>query len=210
MCVCIYALVLYNTGINPLNIVSANEEETFTSSVTVLTLICAWFSQLNKDNVKGERIIDALHKLHTYSGGVIRRNQSKCVEIGQCMRNTKNICVLGKGFGECIAYEGCDKLRDITGMNASMDSGESECVVCIVLDDEYSGEMIEKCKEISGEDTEMVFITDNMELLEGLDVSSERVLEIPHNGPLTVLLAVVPLQLMAVNIAMAKGVNPDQ
>ncbi len=49
-------------------------------------------------------------------------------------------------------------------------------------------------------------ITDNPALAEGVDDSP---VVITNNGPLTALLAVVPLQLIAYELALIRGVNPD-
>lgn len=49
-------------------------------------------------------------------------------------------------------------------------------------------------------------ITDNARLAQGID--SNPVI-IPNNGPLTALIAVLPLQLMAYELALLRGVNPD-
>lgn len=53
---------------------------------------------------------------------------------------------------------------------------------------------------------QLIVITDNPKLAEGLD---ERPIVIPRNGMLTALIAVVPFQLIAYELALLKGVNPD-
>lgn len=53
---------------------------------------------------------------------------------------------------------------------------------------------------------QVIIITDNPDLAEGLDPSP---LVIPRNGPLTALTAVLPLQLLAYELALLKGINPD-
>jgi glutamine---fructose-6-phosphate transaminase (isomerizing) len=49
-------------------------------------------------------------------------------------------------------------------------------------------------------------ITDNPKLAEHLDDSP---IVIPANGPMTALIAVLPLQLIAYELAVLKGINPD-
>jgi glucosamine--fructose-6-phosphate aminotransferase (isomerizing) len=49
-------------------------------------------------------------------------------------------------------------------------------------------------------------ITDNPKIALGLD--SDPII-IPSNGPLTALTAVLPLQLIAYELAVLKGLNPD-
>lgn len=49
-------------------------------------------------------------------------------------------------------------------------------------------------------------ITDNPKLAEHLD---DNPVVIPSNGTLTALIAVLPLQLIAYELAVLKGINPD-
>lgn len=49
-------------------------------------------------------------------------------------------------------------------------------------------------------------ITDNPKLAQGID--SDPIV-IPNNGPLTALIAVLPLQLIAYELALLEGINPD-
>eukprot|EP00483_Globobulimina_turgida_P011165 UN11186 len=89
-----------------------------------------------------------------------------------------------------------------------MDMGAEGVVIMIVLDDEFGSVMVENAQEIEARGGKVVYITDNKELLSGL--SQEAIIEIPGNGPLTALLAVVPLQMIAYYIAMAKGVMIEE
>jgi glucosamine--fructose-6-phosphate aminotransferase (isomerizing) len=207
---------------NEVAVVNAQQQQddTFTSQVTVLSLIAAWFSQLNnEDRTRAKQLTDALHKLHSYVGGVIFGTKGKCKQIANVMHEleAKNIFILGKGFGECIAYEAALKMKEIThieaeGYNNVADMrtrvDENGFVIMIVLDDEFGAVMVENAQQIEGE-CEVVYITDDKRLLSGLGCE-ERIIEIPRNGPLTALLAVVPLQMIAYYIAMAKGVKVNE
>jgi glucosamine--fructose-6-phosphate aminotransferase (isomerizing) len=196
------------------------QDDTFTSQVTVLSLLAAWFSQLNnEDRTRAKQLTNALHKLHTYVGGVIRHTKAQCIQIASVCHQleVENVFILGKGFGECIAYEAALKMKEITHMQAEGYSDvegvcagvdENGVVIVIVLDDEYGSVLVENAREIEARGCKVVYITDNKELLAGL--SQERIIAIPGNGPLTALLAVVPLQMIAYYIAMAKGVNVNE
>ena len=52
-----------------------------------------------------------------------------------------------------------------------------------------------------------IVITDNKKLAKGV---ADDVIVIPRNGPLSALLAVAPLQMIAYEMALAKGINPDK
>jgi len=196
----------------------------FTSQVTVLSLIAAWFSQLsNRDGNKhrGKQLIESLHKLHTYVGASIHNTKQRCMDIAEEVAKAEHVFVLGKGFGECIAYEGALKIKEITYIHAEGYSGgalkhgpfalidEQVPVIMLILDDEHSKCMVTNAHEIEARGGKMIYITDNKKLLHGLKQQT-RVIEIPKNGPLTALLAVIPLQLIAYYTARARGLNPDK
>merc|ERR1712048_347356 len=65
----------------------------FTSQVTVLSLIAAWFSQLsNRDGGyrnKAKHLIEALHRLHTYVGAVIHNAKEKSMEIAKFITDSE-------------------------------------------------------------------------------------------------------------------------
>ena len=50
-------------------------------------------------------------------------------------------------------------------------------------------------------------ITDKASLAEGVD---DNPIVIPSNGNLTALVGVLPLQMIAYELALLKGVNPDE
>eukprot|EP00466_Bigelowiella_natans_P021696 jgi/Bigna1/92052/estExt_fgenesh1_pg.C_2540001 len=52
-----------------------------------------------------------------------------------------------------------------------------------------------------------ICITDDPALCRGV---ADEIIPIPSNGPLTALLAVVPLQLLAYELSVMKGINPDK
>ena len=82
-------------------------------------------------------------------------------------------------------------------------------VIMIILDDEHRKVMVTNAHEIEARNGKMIYITDNKEMLSGL-TQQDRIIEIPKNGPLTALLAVIPLQMIAYYLALAKGVDPDK
>ena len=61
-------------------------------------------------------------------------------------------------------------------------------------------------QEVKSRGAKITIITDNAALAEGIDPCP---VIIPNNGPLTALLAVLPLQLIAYELSVLKGINPD-
>lgn len=128
------------------------------------------------------------------------------------------------GFGEPIAMEGALKLKEIGYLHAEGYSGGalkhgpfamiedengkegSTPIVMLVFDDMHAHHMRTACEEVKARGAELIIITDNKKLADGLD---DDPIIIPSNGPLTALGAVVPLQMIAYELAMLKGNNPD-
>jgi glucosamine--fructose-6-phosphate aminotransferase (isomerizing) len=61
-------------------------------------------------------------------------------------------------------------------------------------------------EEVKARGADLIIITDRPSLAEGL---CDDPIVIPRNGPLTALGAVLPLQLIAYELAMMRGINPD-
>jgi glucosamine--fructose-6-phosphate aminotransferase (isomerizing) len=128
--------------------------------------------------------------------------------------------VISLGFGEPIAMEGALKLKEVGYLHAEGYSGgalkhgpfaliEDDVngkqgatpIIMLVLDDNHAHHMRTACEEVKARGAELIIITDKKKLAEGLD---DNPIIIPSNGPLTALGAVVPLQMIAYELAMLK------
>lgn len=127
--------------------------------------------------------------------------------------------VLGKGYSMPIAMEAALKIKEITYVHAEGYGGgalkhgpfalleDNLPVVMIIPDDEHAELMRIAAAQVKGRGAYTIVITDRPELAEGV---ADEVVSIPSNGPLTALLAVVPLQLLAYELSVAKGIDPDK
>lgn len=203
----------------------------FTTQVTVLTLIGLWFAQLKqKENkmellskVKEKEFTDALHRLPISFGmGVRTRERSKA--IAKQLLNSRDLFILGKGYAEPIAFEGALKIKEMCYLHAEGFSGGAlkhgpfaliddstgdfgpTPLIMIILDDEHGANMRIAAEEVKARGAKVYVITDNESLAKGID---DEPIVIPNNGPLTALTAVLPLQLIAYELAVMKGINPD-
>ena len=124
--------------------------------------------------------------------------------------------VLGKGFAEPIAREGALKIKEITYVHAEGYPGgalkhgpfalidEGTPVILIVLNDQHRNLMKTALEEVKVRGARTIAITNDSTL----DIAHENVL-IPSNGPLTALLAILPIQLIAYELALLRGNDPD-
>lgn len=204
----------------------------FTTQVTVLTLIALWLRQL-RDSIEKEpsyydtqfrkELLESLQRL-PISFGMGLSLHDQCRGIAKELLNKQHLFVLGKGYAEPIAMEGALKLKEMTYIHAEGYSGgalkhgpfaliEGEegkdgatPVITIILDDDHAAHMRTAAEEVKARGAKVIVITDKKELARGLD---ENPIVIPNNGPLSALIAILPLQLIAYEIAVMKGINPD-
>lgn len=128
---------------------------------------------------------------------------------------------MGKGFSEPIAREGALKIKEITYIHAEGYGGgalkhgpfallnESVPVIHIILDDIHGELMRIAAAETAARGVMNIIITDKPSLASNV-CDPTNIINIPSNGMLTALLAVIPLQLLAYEISVLKGFNPDK
>jgi len=201
----------------------------FTTQVTVLALIALWFRQ-TKDrfegkppSIEGKKLQESLMRL-PISFGMALKTREQCKQIAKSMLEKEHCFVLGKGYGEPVALEGALKIKEITYLHAEGYSGGAlkhgpfaliedkngkfgaTPIIMIILDDNHAHHMRTAAEEVRARGAEVIIITDKKELARDLD---DNPIVIPSNGELTALGAVLPIQLIAYELALMKGINPD-
>merc|ERR1711957_511368 len=163
-------------------------------------------------------LMQAIHRLPIYMGMSVR-NDAVCKDIASRLVDAKHMFVLGKGFAEPIAREGALKIKEITYVHAEGYSGGALKhgpfallepglpVVLIILDDQHADLMRIAAAEVKARGAHTIVITDQPDLAKGV---ADDIIPIPSNGPLTALLAVVPIQMIAYELSVLKGINPDK
>jgi len=204
--------------------------KSFTAEVVCLALMALWFKQVRAQergvslNTHAENALaESLQRL-PITFGMLMKTRDVCKIAAQKLETKEHCFVLGKGFGEPIAMEGALKLKEVGYLHAEGYSGgalkhgpfamiEDENgklgntpIIMIVLDDNHANHMRTACEEVKARGAELIIITDKRKLAEGL---CDDPIIIPSNGPLTALGAVIPLQLIAYELALLKGNNPD-
>jgi len=203
----------------------------FTTQITVLALIALWFRQM-KDRKEGagpsyetKVLAEALTRLPISFGMTMKNCREKCKKVAERLNSSEHCFVLGKGYGEPVAYEGALKIKEMCYLHAEGYSGGAlkhgpfaliednkngkfgaTPIILLIFDDEHANHMRTCAEEVKARGADLIIITDNEDLAEGL---SDNPIVIPSNGPLTALGAVLPLQLIAYDLAMLRGINPD-
>lgn len=205
----------------------------FTTQVTVMALMAMWFRQVRDEecppdsaNTMGmdkEKMMESLQRL-PISFGMSMSTRSRCKEAAKKLVNKSHCFVLGKGYGEPVAMEGALKLKEMSYIHAEGYSGGalkhgpfaliedeggqegSTPVIMLILDDEHAHQMRTAGEQVKGRGADVIVITDKPSLADGLD--SDPIV-IPSNDRFTALIGVFPLQMIAYELALLKGINPD-
>jgi len=191
----------------------------FTTQVTALAMIASWFSHLRGVNPQVRQdVLESIHRLPMFIGMSLR-TRNRCREVAERIKDKHDIFVLGRGFAYPIALEGALKIKEITYMHAEGYSGgalkhgpfalldQGVPVVHIILDDQHAELMRIAAEQTKSRGAFNIVVTDKPQLARGI---ADEVIVIPNNGPLTALLAVVPLQLLAYELSLARGLDPDK
>ncbi len=191
----------------------------FSTQVVALEMIAAWFSQHRGTEVERRRhLIDELRRLPTLVNIALGTREA-CIRIAKGLVDSEHCFVLGKGPCEAIAREGALKIKEITYLHAEGYAGgalkhgpfaliikDTPVIMCI-FDDQHGQLMRTAAEEVRARGARTIIITDNPKLAEG--VATETIL-VPKNGVLTGLVANIPLQILAYELAVLKDINPDR
>jgi glucosamine--fructose-6-phosphate aminotransferase (isomerizing) len=198
----------------------------FVTQVCVMGLIASWFAQNRPEgnHNKMHELIQSLHRL-PITIGMALRSRELCAKVADKLLKSEHLFVLGRGYGEPIAFEGALKIKELTYLHAEGYPGGAlkhgpfalienakdgkfgaTPIILIVLDDEHATHMKTAAEEVRARGATTIVITDNPSIVEGI---ADITIPIPNNGPMTALLASVPLQLIAYELAVKKGINPD-
>ncbi|CDJ53494.1 glucosamine--fructose-6-phosphate aminotransferase (isomerizing), putative [Eimeria brunetti] len=203
--------------------VAVASTKAFTSQVTVLALVSSWFWQNLRSEDYPDRcnaLLDALHRLPVYAGMTLNAHGA-CKRIAEKLKDAQTLFVLGKGFGYPVALEGALKIKEISYIHAEgfaggalkhgpfalIDDKARTPVIMIVLGDQHAALMLNAAQQVKARGAYLLCVTDYPELVQ--DIADDYIV-IPSNGPLTALLAAIPLQLLAYELSVARGINPDK
>lgn len=188
----------------------------FSSQVIVLNLIAIWFSQIRMINeTKRKTIIKDMRQLSIDIKKVIKDTHKQTKIIAQYLLNKHTLFILGKSNNEAVAKEGSLKIKEIgylhaEGYNSSalkhgtyaiIDEGTP--IILIIPNDEHFIRNQGIIEELKSRDAYVVAISDK--ITNKVDIQ----LTIPTNKSFYGLLSSVPLQLIAYELALLKGHNPD-
>ena len=192
----------------------------FTSQVVVLTLIGLWFSQ-NKYN-KSHRlqrieIIRGLRNLCDDIYTTIHTNINVCKDVAKYLFDKKSLFILGKNLCEPVAKEGSLKIKEIGYLHAEGYSSSALKhgpfaliqkglpIILLLPNDEYYIKNKSTLEEIKSRHAYVIGISDQQLNSNNVDIE----INIQYNTYFRGILSNIPLQLIAYELAILKGHNPD-
>ena len=191
------------------------------AQVTLLALIALNLANSKKLINKNE-IIPILNDIKTmpiYIQNLIE-NEEQYMEIAKYIKDYNDVFFIGRGVDYALSLEGSLKLKEISythseayaagelkhGTISLIEGGTP--VVAIVTDEKLSPKTISNIKEVKSRGANVIYITNNKDIS---DKFYDTVISIPKVSDLfEPLLAVVPLQLIAYNVAKLKNCDIDK
>lgn len=193
----------------------------FTSQVTIMTLLAILLGRMNYlSTVKGMEYISELEKIPSKVEKILALNEY-IRNIAATIKDCKNALYLGRGINYPVAMEGALKLKEISYIHsegypaAEMKHGpialidENMPVIAIATKDPLYDKIYSNLQEVRARKGRLITIATEGDT--ELSKISENVIYIPDTlTNLQPLLTVIPLQLLAYNVADLKGLNVDQ
>lgn len=192
----------------------------FTAQITVLYLLTFFLAQLkDRYDLLNKDIIQALKAIPQQIKEILGREED-IIELSQLYKYKDNFLYLGRGFNYPVALEGALKLKEISYIHAEglpaaeMKHGPIALitpdmpVVFIALQNGAYQKILGNINEVKARGGKVIAIA-----TEGDKMIRDRVdhvFYIPQTlDPLTPILSVIPLQLLAYHIAVMRGCDVD-
>jgi glutamine---fructose-6-phosphate transaminase (isomerizing) len=194
--------------------VAVASTKSFTSQCVLLSLIAIWFAQNKHISLEKRRqYICDLHKLNEQIKQVLDLKINKMVKI---FIDKKNCFVLGKGIMEAISKEASLKIKEISYIHSesystsSLKHGpfalleEGFPVILFCPNDEHLTKNVNAFHEIKSRHAVVVLVSNT-------EVVSKNCVNIivPENKTYNGILSIIPLQMLAYELSVGKGFNPD-
>lgn len=194
----------------------------FTSQLTVVTLMALYLGHY-KGRINEDRFRMLLAELESVPGKIHRilSKDDQIKQIASEIKNAPNALYLGRGYNFPVALEGALKLKEISYIHAEgypaaeMKHGPIALIdmymPVVVLATNVSAyeKIVSNIQEVKARKGIVIAIVTEGDTQ--IKEVADFIIEIPEIAePLTPLLSVIPLQLLAYHIAVMRGCNVDQ
>jgi glucosamine--fructose-6-phosphate aminotransferase (isomerizing) len=193
----------------------------FTSQIAVLSLLTLFLARIReKEDVLNSELASKLKKIPEQVQTILD-SKDKITEIAQLYKDSDNCLYLGRGYNYPVALEGALKLKEISYIHAEgypaaeMKHGpialidKNMPVVVIATTDKIYSKILSNIEEVRARGGKVIAIASetNNEISKLVD----HVLYIPETiDALVPILSVIPLQLLAYQMAVMRGCDVDK
>lgn len=202
--------------------VAVASTKSFTSQCLALSLIAIWYAEQNENTKQKRReFINCIRNLPSHCQDVLNNLSERLAKVVEYLTDYEgSMFILGRDLGEPIAAEAALKIKEVTYLHA--EGYPAGClkhgpfaliqpgtpIILLTLDDENAGKMELAAEEVKTRGAYNILITNQS--AENIKTHLyNHVVQIPNNKIFGSMLAILPLQMLAYQLAIAKGYNPD-
>ena len=167
------------------------------------------------------RIMDSLNNLEEFVKGILPIEE-QIIEIAKKYKDSENFFFLGRGLSYPTALEGSLKLKEISYIHAEgyaagelkhgplalIDDGVP--VVVVIPEDEDYHKSLSNLREVESRGAEVIAVASAADKFLGEEVADAIYMDENIDSIISPLTYIIPLQLLAFHISLARGLNPDQ
>jgi len=194
----------------------------FTAQLAVLTMIALKIGY-EKGTISQERYMNLLKELDTVPGKVaeVLQSHERIKDLAEKYKDAKDCLYLGRGYNFPVALEGALKLKEISYIHAEgypaaeMKHGpialvdESLPVIFVATKDTYHGKVVSNMQEIKARKGKVIAVINESD--EQSPTLADDVILVPEADEIiSPMISVIPLQLLAYYIGVAKGYDVDK
>ena len=188
--------------------------KTYTSSLAALALLS---TTLLDDPAR----LDALNRVPLWMQQTLDIAADEMARIERYTYITRS-AVIGRGYNYATAFEAALKIKELTrivtepyssadflhGPISVLESGFRFPLLVIAPSGKTQGDLGDFIANVKARGAETIVISDHAEILRDADIP----LNLPAGIPewLSPMVAIIPAQMMALQLTLAKGLNPDQ
>ena len=194
----------------------------FTAQLAVLTMIALKVA-LEKSSIDQKRYTHLLNELHNIPEKVkeVLLLDDQIKKIAETYKDARDALYLGRGYNFPVALEGALKLKEISYIHAEgypaaeMKHGpialvdDKLPVVFVATKDSYHEKIVSNIQEIKARKGKVVAVISEGD--EMISKMADDYMSVPEADELVApILSVIPLQLLAYHIGVAKGYDVDK
>jgi len=196
----------------------------FTAQITAAYLLGLYLAQLRNGGDEAQAVMRELRQVPEKIQDVLDR-MDRVIEIARFMADTRSVLFLGRHVGYPIALEGALKLKEIAYIHAEgfaagelkhgpialIEPGQPVFIVVPAPDTPHDlhKKVVSNIQEIRARGARTLVIAEDGD--EDVVPFADEVIRVPATLPLLMpLLTIVPLQVFALHLASAKGLDVDQ